>query len=74
MIYKGKEMIFFITKVFKFVNILIFNRVDYKVSLVYFFDKGFIRFYKGFGCCIVFNILFYCILKFVYWVIFIIWY
>ena len=69
MTHKGKEMIFSITKAFKFANILIPNRADHKVSLVHFLDKGFTRFYKGFGCCTVFNILFHCILKPAYWVI-----
>lgn len=69
MTHKEKEMIFSAMKAFKYANILMPNRAGRKESLVHFLDRGFIRFYKGFGWCAVFNISFYCILKPVYWAI-----
>ena len=50
-------------KAFKYANISIPNRAGHKVSLVHFLERGFTRFYKGFGCCVVFSSLYGCILK-----------
>lgn len=50
-------------KAFIYANILVPNRAGREASLVHFLDRGFTRFYKGFGWCVVFTILFCCILK-----------
>ena len=67
MTHKEEEMIFSTMKTFKYANISIPDRAGHKVSLVRFLDRGFTRFYKGFGCSTVFSTLYDCILEPGYW-------